>query len=148
MLAGGVSVDYDAAIDRIPLFVRSGAIIPLQVSDGQAGHGGAGSAGWLTLLLYPDGESQRTLYPSDISQPITVSSRRDGTGTLVTVGRSSERYILRIKELERPASIALARDDATSTVPEMATFTDLEGATEGWFYDPSGRLRLGTPGDA
>jgi alpha-glucosidase (family GH31 glycosyl hydrolase) len=150
--AGGATIDYQADPDRMPLFFRGGAILPLQVSDNHTGHGRGGSAGWLTLLLYPDGETQRTLYPRDISQPITVTSARDDAGTRIAIGRSTERYILRIKEPTRPVTVSVTRGGVGTAVPEMATFTDLEGSTEGWFYDPADRyvwVRLvTTDGDA
>src|SRR6185295_8962849 len=59
--AGGTVIQYEAEIDRMPLFIRSGAIIPMQVSDGETGHGGAASDGALTLVLYPDGVNRRAV---------------------------------------------------------------------------------------
>jgi alpha-glucosidase (family GH31 glycosyl hydrolase) len=47
---------YPAPLDRIPLFVRQGALLPLDVSGDILGHGDAASAGALTLAAYPAGE--------------------------------------------------------------------------------------------
>src|SRR5207244_4436357 len=76
---GPAVVHQTAPPDRIPLFIRGGALIPMQVDDPETGHGGAGSAGWLTLLVYPEGESTR-LYHPDADRTVAFRCRRDASG--------------------------------------------------------------------
>ena len=47
---------YPVPLDRIPLFIRQGALLPLDASRDLLGHGDAASAGALTLAAYPAGE--------------------------------------------------------------------------------------------
>src|SRR6185369_10137573 len=51
--AGGSTASYAAPLDRYPLFVRAGAVIPLDVKTAVTGHGDTTSAGKVTLLVYP-----------------------------------------------------------------------------------------------
>jgi alpha-glucosidase (family GH31 glycosyl hydrolase) len=60
--SGPAGLTAEAPLDRLPLFVRAGAILPLaplSQFDGERA--------WdeITLLIYPDGESQRDLYDDD-----------------------------------------------------------------------------------
>jgi hypothetical protein len=56
----------------------------MEVSDDLTGHGGVGSAGALTLLLYPDGVTRRVKEPS---RPATISLQAGGeAGPLPALG--------------------------------------------------------------
>lgn len=53
----------DAPIDKIPIFVRGGAIIPLDIMDSETGFGAEFARGAFTLAMYPaGGESSFTYY--------------------------------------------------------------------------------------
>jgi len=134
VIAAGTVLDYAADLERIPLFIRAGAIIPMQVADAVTGHGGTGSAGALTLLLYPDGQTTRTLRPA-AGQELTVASNRDGASTTVTVSRSEARLVLRIKEPTLPAELVAGGSGQTRPLPKQPTFEGLEQVGEGWSFD-------------
>jgi alpha-glucosidase len=59
---GPAAIEVAAPIERLPLFVRAGAILPL-ASIVQ--HAECGASKNLTLLVYPDGNSAFTLYDDD-----------------------------------------------------------------------------------
>jgi alpha-glucosidase (family GH31 glycosyl hydrolase) len=135
---GGTTVEVEADSDRIPLYIRAGAIIPMQVSNSATGHGTAASADRLTLLLYPDGVSERTLYPEDDGRPLSVRTERDADTVRVSLGRSTQSYAVRIKEDAIPAGVALTRDGQRTDLPESATWDEFEQTDEGWYSDPTG----------
>jgi alpha-D-xyloside xylohydrolase len=137
-IAGGVTIEYDDDdLSKMPLYIRAGAIIPMQVSDGETGHGGAGSAGALTLVLYPDGVSQRTVRP-EAGRALTVETRREAGVVTVNLGPSTDRLILRIKETTRPAAVALESGGTSTALPAAQAFDALMDATAGWAYDEAG----------
>jgi alpha-glucosidase (family GH31 glycosyl hydrolase) len=133
-IAGGTVLDYQAPLHRMPIFIRSGAIIPMQVADGITGHGGTGSAGALTLILYPDGVTKRTLHP-DAGRELRIETRRESGSTTVALGTWHERLILRIQEERKPTSIGLRVGNFDRTLPGVGTFADLEQLGEGWTHD-------------
>jgi len=139
-LPGGTTVDYAADDDKIPLFIREGALIPLQVSDDLTGHGDRGSEGWLTLLMYPGDRTERVFYPDDANEALRVTSERDGGAVSVTLSRSIRGYILRIKEPSAPSSIAVTRDGVPRSLAEMSTWEEFDRAEEGWYADPTNYL--------
>jgi len=50
--------NYPAPLDRVPLFVRRGALLPLDVTSEGAGQDDDGSAGALTLAAFPAGDAE------------------------------------------------------------------------------------------
>lgn len=81
---GGQSVNVSAPLGTCPLFVRSGAIIPMGPSMQYANQF---QSGWMDINCWPDGESEFTLYEDDgetwdylsgeFSKRRMVSSRTD-----------------------------------------------------------------------
>jgi alpha-glucosidase (family GH31 glycosyl hydrolase) len=131
---GGLTRRVRAPLAQIPLYIRAGAIIPLQVDDPLTGHGGPGSAGHLTLLVYPDAASDRSYYP-DAERALTIHSARTDDGVTITLGPQTERYVLRIKEPRPTVSVSLERDGAADQLSPLPSFAAFDQATEGWFYD-------------
>ncbi|HJC56741.1 MAG TPA: glycoside hydrolase family 31 protein [Candidatus Eisenbergiella intestinipullorum] len=58
--AGGQTIEADAPIDRIPLYVRAGSILPVAGQPG--GNVKETLAGDVTLLVYPGADASFTLY--------------------------------------------------------------------------------------
>ena len=148
VLTGGKSVRQDVPLERIPLFVREGAMIPMEVADGETGHGGAGSAGHLTILAYPGRPSSRTLY-LDAAQTLELRSAREGGRTTVEIGPRSGRYVVRIKEPSPPRSLTLERAGSPVTLPTLPSWEALDRGAEGWYYDAGRRylwVRFATEG--
>lgn len=137
---GPTVVRQPAPTHQVPLFIRAGAIIPMQVEDSETGHGGAGSAGHLTLLVYPDGESSRTYYP-DAEHSLVLSSERVPGGVTIEIGAQTERYVLRIKEPIAPVTVELDRTvEGDDLEPErslapLPAWEAFDTAAEGWYYD-------------
>jgi alpha-glucosidase (family GH31 glycosyl hydrolase) len=73
---GGAGVE--APVDRLPLLVRGGAIIPTAPT---AQHTGEQRGDDITLLIYPDGESSFELYDDDG----VTNAYRGGTRALTTI---------------------------------------------------------------
>ncbi|MGH7785486.1 MAG: TIM-barrel domain-containing protein [Candidatus Binatia bacterium] len=132
----------DAPLGRLPLYVRLGAIIPMEVVNGVTGHGSAGSDGTLTLDVYPHQSSSYDLREARGTVTTTFSSSKLGAydesaTTTVTTGAATRSYRLRVKTNFRPASVTR---DATplAECADQAAFDDPIG-TCGWLYALGGR---------
>jgi alpha-glucosidase (family GH31 glycosyl hydrolase) len=132
---GQVLAGYDAtAIERIPLFVREGAIVPLAVRDGVTNLGTPASAGSLTVLVYPGAASEFSLRDEDDAETI-VSAVRIGPGARIDISRTLRTTLLRVRA-DAPAT-AVTIDAAPAT--EHATRDAFDAAASGWFAEPSTR---------
>jgi alpha-D-xyloside xylohydrolase len=101
-LAGGeVLINVDATdTARVPLYVREGALVPLEVSSDVTGLGSAAHAGKLTLLAWPGATPSRFVVHED---PRVVE--------VTATGRS-----LRFSSLSRGAFVKLWTDEPPTSV--------------------------------
>ncbi|HYT40653.1 MAG TPA: TIM-barrel domain-containing protein [Acidimicrobiia bacterium] len=140
--------DHPAPLDRLPLFVKGGSIVPMWPE---------GTLSWATrdtgrldLDVYPEGVSDFTLYEDDgvtrgyargeySTQRFTAAVAADRTE--VTIGAIAgdyagrpehRRYLLRVHGAEPPAGVA-AGDTALARHPSPAAF---DAAASGWYFDP------------
>lgn len=143
---GPAGVTLPAPLDRLPLLVRAGAILPL---GPVVQHTGERPLDEVTLLIYPEGASRFELYEDDgrsrdylrgrsartlfecVAEPDRVTVRigdAEGDRSVVPAGR---RYQLRLR-LDRPVSVAV---DGHGELPRLAG----AGAGEtGWWPDGQG----------
>jgi alpha-D-xyloside xylohydrolase len=101
-IAGGTLVGaYDAtAWDRLPVFVREGAIVPAAVSSDLTGLGSAAGAGFLTVHVWPaETESRFVLHDEDgATTTITAYAPTADSGRAhITLSRAPKGVILRVR---------------------------------------------------
>jgi alpha-D-xyloside xylohydrolase len=131
---GPQTITADAPLGRLPLYVRAGGILPLEVSSAVTGNGTAASAGRLTIDGYPLGTSMFTLRDDDGTSTFTLSDTPCGAASCVTLGISPSRsgYVVRLL-LDSVHSVTL--DGRPLTRADSLAALDL--ASTGWFLDVS-----------
>ncbi|WP_246411221.1 TIM-barrel domain-containing protein [Amycolatopsis dendrobii] len=152
---GPTTVDgYDAPLDKLPLFVRGGAVVPMWAE---------GTTSWQTrdksrldVDVYPRGKSSFTLAEDDgvtrgyqrgeqARQTFTVDAPGSGPGT-VTVGigasagsypgkPATRNYQLSVHTGTKPAAVL----GGHGVLRQYAGKAELDQAPSGWWYDPSAR---------
>jgi alpha-glucosidase len=161
--ASGKSVDMQVTLDKLPVSVRAGAILPMYpevLFDGQK------PKDQLTLDLYPQGESNYTLYEDDgltrqyseqgksSRQVIAMSAPTQGAGDIrVKVGAVQGDYAgqepqrslaLIVHSRARPQAIALGGQ----VLPEASEQAAFDAATQAWWFDANdkfGTVHIKTP---
>jgi alpha-glucosidase (family GH31 glycosyl hydrolase) len=150
--AGPGGVTLAAPLDRLPLLVRAGAILPL---GPVVQHTGERPLDELTLQIYPHATSRFELYEDDgrtnayrrgvyaltsivcTAEPARISVRVDapsGDRSVVPPGR---RYRLRLR-VERPAAVAV---EGGGEIPHAPSDT----GRAGWWMDEAGFLCIRPP---
>jgi alpha-glucosidase len=137
---------YPAALDKLPLFVRAGAVIPMYPAmdyDGQR------RADTLTLDLYPGAPGRFSLYEDDgvtrahRQGAFTRTAMEFAAGALTVraargeyVGKYTKRvYLLEVHRGTAPAGVRLNG----KVLPVLTSAEDWARATEGWYFDPADR---------
>ena len=142
---GGQVINVNAPIDRIPLFVRAGSIIPagpnLQyVTDN--------SVPPLAIAdIYPGSDSSFTLYEDDgismnyvtgSSLQTNISKTTSSNGASVQIQRElgtwsppARKWLIQLHTY--PVSPSLVQLDGV-TLPEATSETELQSLLQGWFY--------------
>lgn len=135
-----------APLDRIPLFVRGGAIIPLQQVVQYVDEAPINP---LRLRIFPSDESAGTVYEDDgVSEDYrqgkhartTIRARHTAQDIVVEIAQRqgtyvppSRSYLLELHALERePTRVAVAGRSLT----RRETHRELLQELEGWSYDP------------
>jgi alpha-glucosidase len=142
----------DAPLDRLPLLVRGGAILPL---GPVVQHSGERPLDEVTLQIYPSGASRFELYEDDgrtngyrqgrhaltpiecVGQLGGVTIRIGPTTGDPSVVPAERRYLLRVR-LDRPATVTAA---GAGDLPRGATDT----GRAGWWTDAEGFVCIRPP---
>lgn len=142
---------YPAPLEKLPLFVHSGAIIPMYQ---QMQYNWQRPADTLTLNIYPSGKSEYTMYEDDgltrqyrqgiyATTKFEVSAPEPGNGpTEITLnaaqgdfnGRLKNRsYLLDVFTTEVPKAITLNG----KKLKRAKDKTKFGGQATGWYFDPA-----------
>ena len=150
---GPTTVDgYAAPLDRLPLFVKAGAVVPM-FPQGTKDWAAGKSAGRLDVDVYPKGKTSFSLYEDDgrsqagengknATQKLSVTAPEEGSGKIgISVGAlagdyagkpDARSYRLSVHTDTRPSTVRLAGGKLSEVVSAAA----LDKGT-GYFYDAS-----------
>ncbi|WP_460626358.1 RICIN domain-containing protein [Intrasporangium mesophilum] len=142
---------YKAPLDRLPLFVRAGAVVPM-FPEGTKDWKSGKDSGRLDLDVYPSGTSSFTSYEDDgrsqayaagqsATQQLGVVAPTAGKGPVtVSIGAldgayagkpGTRAYGLSVHTNTKPSEVSV---DGTVIGP-VDSAAALDGASSGWFYD-------------
>jgi hypothetical protein len=128
---GGTSINYTVPLSRFPIFIKTGAIIPMNVRNNVTGHGDATSEGKITLQIYPAGENSFTFnrpmgHGTDWSGvQINVS---EANGSVQVQGSQAASYRLRVKSFTQPSLVSGA-DSWHYDADKKTIIIDKQGGT-------------------
>ena len=107
VIKGPASFEREFPLDEYPVYIREGAIIPFDIKREYTGIGDRNSAGYLTLLIYPDGKNDFTVYHPGKSGKTSVSVQDDPDKISITLGDVHKPHILRINMSAKPTRVIL-----------------------------------------
>jgi alpha-glucosidase (family GH31 glycosyl hydrolase) len=148
---GGTRQVLEFPLERYPVFVKEGSIVPLSVSDSTTGHGGQFSAGHLTVAVYPPprGTSSFDFYEEG-GKGIRFAQYASASSLVLEASPTATPLLWRIRGRPVPACIREDFGPDPSRVPSTA---DLATAPRTWteggdgilwvrVADPHGGVRL------
>ena len=103
---GGSEVSKEYSLMQSPLFIKSGAIIPLEISNSITEIGNESYKNKTVVLIYPDGES-KFLYHKPLGEGIeyTDINIKQNNGEISVEAESSDSYIFLIKTGSEPKEV-------------------------------------------
>ncbi len=105
-IEGPTTYSQDFALDKYPVFIKEGAIIPMNIERSYTGIGTEEDHGFLTLLIYPDREGSFEVFrEKDASTNVSYQLKDQ----LLTVNLEEKRvpHILKISMEKQPKKITL-----------------------------------------
>lgn len=149
---GPAHIEVDAPLDRIPLFVRGGAVIPTQQV---VEYSDQTPIDPLTLVVYPQGNSSREFYEDDgltynylrgvyLKQTFTVKVDHNGIIVTTSARRGSYQPPPRHLEIQIHGEQCAPRevDLGATALPKADTLDGLKQASSAWYYDPASRSTI------
>lgn len=135
---GGTTIaDYDATERaKVPLFVREGAIVPLDVGDDVTGLGTSASKGALTLLVYPAASPSSFPLHEEDGSVTTIEAQGSGGAATVTLSAVPKPTIVRLRADVAPTTATL---DGTA-LAVMTTRAAFDAAASGFYVDATNRF--------
>ncbi len=104
VLEGNTTFTRSYPMNEFPVYIKDGAIIPMNISRAYTGIGDETWAPYLTLNIYPSGKSSFTVYHTDKSGEITVTVE-EGTPMKITLDGVVKPHLLRILSFKQPVKI-------------------------------------------
>lgn len=133
LVEGPVKFKNEFPLDEYPVYIREGAIVPMDVKRDYTGFGDKTSEGFLTWLVYPSGTTEYTVVHPDQRGVTTI--RVTNTNQKISVSLEGEKkpHILSIHIEAKPGKVILDGRE----LPENSA----------WRYDGTKRkLNIRTPG--
>lgn len=104
VVEGPTTFTKNFPISEYPVYVRDGAIIPMNIRREYTGIGERDWEGLLTLNLYPHGESRFTVHHTDNTGELNVSMGQNQAVTVRLEG-AARPHLLRILDDSKPAMV-------------------------------------------
>ncbi|MFZ1289758.1 MAG: TIM-barrel domain-containing protein [Melioribacteraceae bacterium] len=127
---GGTTAVLNYTIDKYPVFIRSGAIIPLNVDNPITQHGSNFSKNYLTLLIYPNDLSSYKYYKSE-TDFTDITCEEISSGNNISFSNSIDSLIIRLKNNILPEEITI---NGGINLMKKNTFAEFESSSSGWFH--------------
>ena len=143
---GGQSIIYNASIDKVPILVKAGAIIPMAPDDQKFVDE---KKSLLTIRIYPKGISTFELYEDDgasydywkgVYALTTFKCVETDNGIVVTKSSPEGSYKLAERDHEFYVHKKMTVKSVTKDndlLPRFSKKAMFDSATHGWFYDES-----------
>lgn len=119
-----------AEISKVPVFVREGAIIPMEIDDDVTGFGSDDTAGHLVVLVWQSSSEVTTFVLHDHDDATTTIRSEDDE---LELSRTTQPTIVRMRNTKLDVGVDVDGSRAT----EHGSRAELESSTEGYFVDGS-----------
>ena len=106
VVQGPAQFKKDFPLDEYPVYIREGAIVPMDIKRDYTGIGDQYSEGLITLLIYPKENNSFRLHHSE-NESTLITSEDNGGQLHIRIEGKKIPHILNIKISEKPETVAL-----------------------------------------
>lgn len=107
LIEGGVVVKREFSMDEFPVYIKEGAIVPMDIKRPYTGLGSKDSEGYTTILVFPKDENSFVYHHTDTVGETTISYEATETALTLTLEGTEFPHILRIHSYSIPESVKL-----------------------------------------
>lgn len=121
---GPLVFEREFPLDEYPVFIRDGAIIPMNIKRDYTSFGDKNSSDYLTWLIYPNNTNSFTVYHSNQKESTTVTVEKTSEKIEITLMGEKTPHILRVQLNEKPREVIL--DNEILMEPENYLYNEKE----------------------
>lgn len=139
---GGRTISYYASEDDLPVFVKAGSIIPMNLNENYELGGSIGNdlSNYtnLTFRIYPQGTTSYDWYDdigSGTVKTITSHEQYDSDQVTLSIPQTLDKATLQVFT-SRPDTVTV---DGQS-IQEVSNISDLISSTQSWYYDAESKF--------
>lgn len=107
IIEGPAIFDKDFPMNEYPVFISEGAIIPMNIERSYTGIGDENSKGYLTLLIYPEKESEFTVYDPENGENTTIIVKDTLKSVKISLKGKKTPHILKVNLASKPEKVNL-----------------------------------------
>ena len=107
VIQGPLTFEQEYPLDEYPVYIREGAIIPMDIRRDYTEIGDKSSEGYLTLLIYPDKKNEFTIHHPDKSGSTQVIVEDQPDKTTISLRDIHKPHILKININSKPQKVEL-----------------------------------------
>ncbi|MCY1723206.1 hypothetical protein OU798_22850 [Prolixibacteraceae bacterium Z1-6] len=107
VVKGPVKFNKEFTLEEYPVYLREGAIVPMDIKRNYTGIGDQNSEGYLTLLIYPNGTSEFTVHHPDKSGSTTINVQEDEQSIQIHLNSIRKPHILTVNMNEAPSKVEM-----------------------------------------
>lgn len=122
---------YSAPLNKIPLFIKAGAIIPMNLNENYTIGGSITNFSQLVFDVYPHGTSDFNYYDDESAATRLISCLQEENYTRVQVSAWDKNYTLMMYVSSSPASVSQDGD----ILMQYSDFSSFKTCNTGWWYD-------------
>jgi len=131
-----MSVDFSADRTKLPVFVREGAIVPMDVIDDANALGTKASSGARTVLFWPSTTATSFALHEEDDKTTKIEANASG----LRFDRSTRPVLVRWREDSAATKVVLVDSSMKETeLASVASRAELDAAKTGWFRDAATR---------
>jgi len=122
---------YHCPLDKMPIFIKAGAVIPMIVRNDVTGHGRPkhGTGADATLVIYPSGYS--TVGIRDKSSKFVVECKQNAAGIVISSKDIGWPVFLRVKMNSKPKAVRIGE----KVIRAVAREEQLDTQSQAWWFD-------------
>jgi alpha-glucosidase (family GH31 glycosyl hydrolase) len=110
MFEGPLEMEHTFPMDEFPVYVKEGAIIPMNISRDYSGFGTTDDEGYLTLMMYPGRDASSFTVYREKDEATQVGMKRNGKRLSLTLSGKKIPHVIRLKTENSPDKVTLDGD--------------------------------------
>jgi alpha-glucosidase (family GH31 glycosyl hydrolase) len=106
LVEGPITFEREFPLDEFPVYIREGALVPLNIERGYTGLGTGANKGFLTWLVYPGVDNKFTVHYPDKSGSSTVSMNNQPGKIVLSIKDSKKSFLFSVHMEQKPSSVS------------------------------------------